>query len=155
GCIRYVHFLLSVGSNPHNVSYGSVLDMPTLHGFAYALLGHVVAGKVLILIVAVCSISLILFTAIRWNRSERACESADVVFAAAVVVSLMTGLHMFTHDFSPLMLALLISMRHLSMSTDRHWVSRMLILLFFVPPVYFSLVATHRMFLMFPMMAAL
>lgn len=117
GCASYVHLLLSIGANPQNLTYGSAVDMPTLHGFVYALLGRVVQGKILSGIVAAVSIFLIVFTAVRWERAEREGGNAEPMFGAAVVVSLMTGLHMFTHDFSPLMLPLLIAVRYLRVKT--------------------------------------
>jgi Glycosyltransferase family 87 len=155
GSVSYAHFLLSIGSNPQNVSYGSAVDMPTLHGFAYALLGRLVGGKFLSVIVAACSLSLIVFTAVRWSRAERGGKSADLAFAAAIVVSLMTGLHMFTHDFSPLMLALLICLASLPQSPTLRWSLRALVAVFFFPPVYFALIVWHKMFLMFMAMIGL
>jgi len=157
GVKSYVHLLLSIGSNPGNVSYGSAVDMPTLHGFVYALLSGTVGVRAIGIVVAAISVLLILFTASRWEHAERTSRdnSFDLVFAAAVAMSLMTGLHMFTHDFSPLMLALLLVAAHFP--TRAHpglrWLLGITMALFWIPPLYFILVARHGLYLMFPLLA--
>ncbi len=158
GCLSYVHLLLNIGSNPQNVSYGSAVDMPTLHGFVYAILGRVAGVKSMGIVIAAGSIFFIVFTAVQWEQAERKGNwNVDLAFSAAVVVSLMTGLHMFTHDFSPLILALLIALAHFPDRTHRalRWILRVSIALFFFPPIYFMLVAWHGMYLMFSVMAVL
>src|SRR5205823_3955632 len=96
GVISYVHLLLSIGNNPGNLSYGSAVDMPTLHGFVYALLSRIVSVRAISIVVAAISVLLILFTASRWEHAERTArdDSFDLIFAAAIAMSLMTGLHM-------------------------------------------------------------
>jgi len=159
GMTGYVHLLLSIGSNPGNVSYGSAVDMPTLHGFVYALLSRIVGVRAISIVVAAISVLLILFTASRWEHAERTAgdNSFDLVFAAAVAMSLMTGLHMFTHDFSPLMLALLLVAAHFP--SDGHpglrWLLGITMALFWFPPLYFILVGRHGLYLMFPLLAVL
>src|SRR5713226_6517814 len=39
GIVTYVRFLLAIGTTPQNLSYGSAVDMPTIDGFVYAMLG--------------------------------------------------------------------------------------------------------------------
>jgi hypothetical protein len=157
GLVSYAHLLLSIGGNPRNVSYGSAIDMPTLHGFVYAILGRVVGVKVISSIVAVFSILLILFTAARWENAkrERPGDRLELFFAAAVAVSLMTGLHMFMHDFSPLMLALLLTAAHFPSNAHPwlRWVLAGTMGLFWIPPLYFVLVSWHRLYLMFSLLA--
>lgn len=153
GCLSYAKLLLSIGGNPQNVSFGSALDMPTLHGFAYAVLGHLADGRSLNIGVGVASLTLVVFAAVSWERAERRSRQlSEPAFAAALVVSLMLGLHMFTHDFSPLMLSLLIAMAYFPDQSQRalRWCLACCAGLFFFPPSYFVLVAQHKMFLMFP-----
>ena len=77
------------------------------------------------------------------------------MFAAAVTVSLMTGLHMFTHDFSPLMLGLLFAAAYFPSRAypGLRWIVGGAMALFWFPPLYFALVAGHRSYLMFPLLA--
>ena len=53
GVTSYVHLLLSIGNNPGNVSYGSAVDMPTLHGFVYAVSRQLFSVRAISVIVAV------------------------------------------------------------------------------------------------------
>ncbi len=157
GMTSYVHLLLSIGSNPGNVSYGSAVDMPTLHGFVYALLSRAVGVRAISVVVAVVSVLVILFTASRSEHAERTGKdnSFDRVFAATVAMSLMTGLHMFTHDFSPLMLALFLVAAHFPgrAHPGLRWLLGITMALFWIPPLYFVLVARHCLYLMFPLLA--
>ena len=76
------------------------------------------------------------------------------MFAAALAVSLVTGLHMFTHDFSPLMLALLLVGAHFP-GRNRPALRLALgitLVLFWIPPLYFALVAWHSLYLMSPVL---
>jgi len=159
GMTSYVHLLLSIGSNPGNVSYGSAVDMPTLHGFVYALLSRIVSVRAISIVVAAISVLLILFTASRWEHAERTArdDSFDLIFAAAIAMSLMTGLHMFTHDFSPLMLAVLLVAAHFPSRghPGLRWLLGITMALFLFPPLYFILVARHGLYLMFPLLAVL
>jgi hypothetical protein len=157
GIMSYVHLLLNIGSNPENISYGSAVDMPTLHGFVYAILEHAVSVRTVSMIVATLSVVLIVFTAMRWKREERTASagSFELMFAAALTVSLMTGLHMFTHDFSPLMLPLLLAAAHFPgrAHPGLRFALGGAMALFWFPPLYFVLVACHRLYLMFALLA--
>src|SRR5439155_14775084 len=155
GVTSYVHLLLSIGNNPGNVSYGSAVDMPTLHGFVYAVSRQLFSVRAISVIVAVASVLLLVFTAWRWERVEKTANqgSFELMFAAAVTVSLMTGLHMFTHDFSPLMLGLLFAAAYFPSRAypGLRWIVGGAMALFWFPPLYFALVAGHRSYLMFPL----
>lgn len=156
GILSYVRLLLSIGSKPANQSYGSAVDMPTLQGFVYAVLGNRVSVGTISFIVAVSSVLLVFLTAWRWRREERRSGngSFDLMFAAALAVSLMTGFHMFTHDFAPLILAALLVLAHFpkrERSALRFALGATLVLLW-LPPLYFALVALHRLYLMFPVL---
>src|SRR5262249_38344673 len=113
GLVGYVRFLLTIGSNPQNESYGSAVDMPTLHGLAYAILGLRVSPIELNIVVALLSILLLGLVAWRWN-SLRGTSSLDLMFAAALAASLAAGSHMFTHDLSPLIVPMFLAAAHVS-----------------------------------------
>jgi hypothetical protein len=93
------------------------------------------------------------WSASRWRAAddgERG-RAFDLMFAVAVVVALVTGFHMFTHDLSPLLLAMLLVAAHFPRS-DRpalHLTLGAALVVFWIPPLYFALVAWHCMYLWF------
>jgi hypothetical protein len=151
GIVSYLRLLANIISHPANISLGSATDMATVHGFIHALLKNLVNGTTVLLIVGTISTALILFTVWHWNRSEQTSAQFDLMFAAAIASSLVLGSHMFAHDLSPLLLAMFLAAAHL----PRHrWVGVGAILfatlvVFWMPPLYFVLIAWHRMYLLF------
>lgn len=77
------------------------------------------------------------------------------MFAAALVVALVTGFHMFSHDMSPLMIALLLLLAHFP-GRDRPilrlGVATTLVLLW-LPPLYLWLMSKYLTCLIFPILA--
>jgi hypothetical protein len=151
GILRYVNLVFAIGRNPQNLSYGSATDMPTIHGFVYAIIGRRISPFVLTLIVAVLSIAVLVWIARRW-QSETSTNSG--VYAAAIAGSLLSGSHMFTHDFSPLALALFIAAAGIHDAANRSWRAVMVcsLIVFWLPPIYFVLVGTHLLYLMCPVL---
>ena len=148
GILDYIRFLTRISGNPQNVSYGSAIDMPTLHGLLYAVLGSRLNGLGLNVVVALASLALLMWTAWNWKSSPSAAHF-DLVFSAAIAASLLSGSHMFTQDFSPLLLAMLLSGAHLSklLRTPRVILVVSLVV-FWSFPVYFLFVKWHCMFVM-------
>ena len=157
GVTGYARFLLAIGSNPQNVSYGSAVDMPTIHGFVFAMLGRKISGTELNIVVAGLSIALLSWVAMKWDRDNEN-SSLDLMFAAAVAASLLSGSHMFTHDFSPLILAMLLASGHISGHSSARTASwdriaiRAALVLFWTIPVYFLCVKWHCLYLMGPVL---
>ena len=156
GIISYIHLLLGITTHPDNSSYGAAIGMATVQGFVHALLGNVVSHAAVSLIVAGVSTFLILWTAWRWRKAGLAADGRtfDLMFAAAIVVSLVTGLHMFTHDLSPLMLAMLLVAGHFpgrSQALLRLILGTTLVM-FWIPPLFFALLAWHSVYLWFPVL---
>ena len=155
GIWGYFQLITNVAVHPDNSSFGAAVGMATVEGFIHAMLRGELGRFVLFLIVSGISGSLILWTAMNWNRTERIGDrqSSDLMFAAAVVVSLVTGFHMFTHDLSPLMLAMLLVSAHLSSSPPAlRFALRGCLTLFWIPPIYFTLLAWHSFYLLFPVL---
>ena len=149
----YVRFLLAISGNPQNLSYGSAVDMPTLFGFVYAFLGRRIGHMELNVVVVMLSILLLGLVAWYW-KSHDEYGSGDLMFASAIAASLLAGSHMFTHDFSPLALALFIAVSNLP---DRsHWELRWTLMttvaLFWTVPIYFLFVAWHCLYLLCPVL---
>jgi len=144
GIADYARLLSHIGNNPQNVSYGSAVDMPTLHGLTFAIAGRALRTTALNTAVAVFSIALLAWVAWRWRS-----EAWQAAFAAAVTASLLCGSHMFTHDFSPLAIALFLAagFQRLAHKTFRI-ATRLILAAFWTSPVYFLFVKWHCMYVM-------
>jgi len=157
GVTDYGRFLAAVGNDPQNISYGSGVDMPTIHGFVFAIVGRRVGGTALNFIVAGLVMALLAWVAVKWKHIEGD-SSFDLMFATAVAASLLSGSHMFMHDFSPLILAMLLSsarMSHYSNSRNASWARfaiRFALSIFWIPPIYFLFVKWHCLYLMGPVL---
>jgi hypothetical protein len=156
GIISYIDLLLGIAAHPNNSSYGAVIGMATVQGFVHALLGDALGHTAVSVIVAGVSIFLILWIAWRWRKANLAADprTFDLMFAAAIVVALVTGFHMFTPDLSPLMLAMLLVAAHFperSQSLLRLILGTTLVM-FWMPPLFFVLLAWHCVYLWFPVL---
>lgn len=153
GIVTYARFLLAIGTTPQNFSYGSGVDMPTIHGFVYAMVGGKIGHMGLSVIVLAISVALLFFIALRWKDSLG--NSNGLMFVASVAASLLSGSHMFTHDFSPLLLGMFLAWASLPGRTHRGLRAAIIftLVVFWLPPVYFALVAFHGMYLMCPVLA--
>jgi hypothetical protein len=161
GIVSYVRFLWMIGNNPQNLSYGSGVDMPTIHGFVYAMLGKSIGQGGLTITVALLSLLLLVAVALRWQSlsddSSQSGSAFNLMFAAAVAASLLTGSHMFTHDFSPLILAMFLAAAGFSHSGRGEYrtlrtAMKLTLVLFWFFPVYFLFVAWHCLYLMCPIL---
>jgi len=158
GATDYARLLLTVGNNPQSMSFGSAVDMPTIHGFIFAIFGNVLSHRSLNISVVLLSILLLWYVAREWKRLES--NGADnLMFAAAIAACLLASSHMFTHDFSPLMLGLLLVAGILSRSEASSMQPAALrsatiatLAIFWSFPVYFMCVAWHCMYLMCPVL---
>jgi len=153
GIVNYVRFLLAISGNPQNLSYGSAVDMPTLYGFVYALVGRRIGHMELNFVVMVLSILLIGFIAWYWESHDEH-DSNALMFASGVSAALLTGLHMFTHDFSPLALGLFIALANSPKRKHRElrWTLTATVVLFWTVPIYFLFVAWHCLYLLCPVL---
>ena len=155
--LDYGRFLSAVGNNPQNISYGSGVDMPTIHGFVFAVVGGKVTGTELNIIAGAICLALLACIAMRWSPAGQD-PSFDLMFASAVTASLLSGFHMFTHDFSPLILAMLVAAGQISRqlkSRASSWVRAaiwMPLIVFWTFPIYFLFVKWHCLYLMCPVL---
>jgi len=153
GIVGYARLLLDVNNNPQNLSYGSATDMPTIYGFVHAILGRELPPRALNLLVACLSIVLLAFVAWKWQSVANR-KSNQLMFAAAIATSLLAGSHMFTHDFSPLLLALFVAGANFPQQQYRglRFVLAATMVLFWTFAIYFLCVAWHCLFLMCPIL---
>jgi hypothetical protein len=151
GLYDYARFIFTIASNPQNESYGSAVDMPTLHGLIYAVLGQNISHAALSGVVVLVSLVLLAWVTWSWRLSDD--TNFDVMFAAALTAALVSGSHMFTHDFSPLILAMFLlgtKLSRFSVTQEARirlmtWIVLGILWTF---PLYFVLVAFHRLYLM-------
>ena len=149
---EYARLLLSIESNPGSQSYGSAVDMPTIHGFVYAVLGRWLGHTELSVISGAIAIVLLVWVACRWQSARSECD-AELLFAAAVSASLLAGSHMFTHDFSPLIVPMfVVAARFREMSRRWRVVTAVTLAIFWTFPIYFACVAWHCLYLMCPIL---
>jgi hypothetical protein len=153
GLVDYGRLLLAISGNPQNLSYGSAVDMPTLYGFVYAVVGRRVSHMELNIVVVILSLLLLGFIANYWQSHDEH-DSSGLMFASAVAASLLTGSHMFTHDFSPLALSLFIAAANFANLGDRElrWTLMATVVLFWSFPIYFLFVAWHCLYLLCPVL---
>jgi len=151
GVTQYLRFMFAIGKNPQNLSYGSAMDMPTIYGFVYAMLGQRISHAAIAIIAGGLSIAILVWIARRWEAGKSADHS---MYAGGIAASLVVGFHMFTHDFSPLVLGLFIAAAAIRTTPSRSWRAGMLFILivFWLPPIYFILVGTHLLYLMCPIL---
>ena len=153
GIWSYIHLLVSIVRHPDSVAHGAAVDMGTLQGFVHALLGKVLGRSAISLLVTAISASLMGWSAWRWHATEdgQRGRTFDLMFAVSVVVALVTGFHMFTHDLSPLLLAMFLVAAHFPGSNQPalRLTLGVALVLFWIPPLYFALVAWHCMYLWF------
>ena len=157
GIAQYVRLLGAIGTNPQDQSYGSALDMGSIYGFFYALAGERIGHKALVAAAAVFSLALLSYVAKQWNEAETQ-PSSDLAFAGAIAASLVVAAHMFTHDFSPLILGMLTAG---TAFFGKGWgmrprflgiTGRATLILLWSFPLYFVLVAIHDLFLLCPIL---
>jgi hypothetical protein len=152
GVAQYFRFVLTVIKNPHNASYGSAVDMPTINGLLYAVVGERVGHVGLSVASALLSILLLIWVSRRWP-SEKPDVSSDLVFGAAIAASLVAGAHMFTHDFSPLILAMFLTAANIRQAIAEPRIAVAIVLtVFWTFPIYFVLVAWHCLYLICPVL---
>src|SRR6185437_5998413 len=99
-------------------------------------------------VVAILSIALLMWTAWNWKASGKSAHF-DLLFSGAMAASLLSGSHMFTQDFSPLILAMLLSGVHLSKLLRAPQVMLVgSLVVFWSFPLYFLFVKWHCMYVM-------
>jgi len=156
GIVSYIHLLMSITAHPDNSSFGAARGMATVQGFMHALLVGTLGHTAVSVIVTAVSIFLILWAAWNWKRAAMSIDlrTFDLMFSIAVIVSLITSLHMFTPDLSPLIIAMLVAARYFP--ARNHTLLRMVfgttLVMFWMPPLFLLLLAHHWVYLWFPVL---
>ncbi len=153
GIVGYAQLLSDVNNNPQNLSYGAAVDMPTIYGFVHAMLGKKIGHTELNLVVALLSIALLVLVARNWESRDGR-KRDELMAASAIAGSLLAGSHMFTHDFSPMLLALFLTGASFPSRQYRGFRASLAatMVLFWCFPIYFLFVAWHCLYLMCPIL---
>jgi hypothetical protein len=156
GIAGYIHLISAAATHPESSSYGNFVGMSTVGGFVNPLLRGILGRAASSFLIAALSIALLLLAAWRWRRAGFASDvkNFDLMFAAAVVVSLTTSLHMFTPDLSPLLLSMLIVASYFpgSGSPLLRVVLGAALVMFWMPPLFYLLLARRWFYLWFPVL---
>jgi len=157
GLISYVRLLRTINQNPQDLSYGSAVDMPTIHGFLYAVLANDISRSALEIGAAGLSLMVLLFVAIRSKRDTKV-DTVESTYAAGIAASLLAGSHMFTHDFSALLPSMFLlasflqQKQHPRDRSSLRLAAVVALAVLWTAPIYFVLVASHRLYLMCPVL---
>jgi hypothetical protein len=113
GVLAYVHLLFDIARHSRNPALAAALRswiMPTVRGFLDSVLAGYFSSGWINVIVALLSVFLLLFTARQWRRADRSGSGAEqnLMFAAALAVSLLTSLHLYTYDLTLMLPAILL-----------------------------------------------
>jgi hypothetical protein len=155
GLIGYIHLISAAAANPESSSYGNSVGMSTVGGFVNSLLRGILGRAASSFLIASISIALLLLAARRWKIAGFASDARkfDLMFAAAIIVSLTTSLHMFTPDLSPLLLSMLIVASYFPGSgSPQLLVLGAALVMFWMPPLFYLLLARHWFYLWFPVL---
>lgn len=151
GMKGYVHLLMAIMSHPRSAAYGPAVDMPTIHGFLFALLGQRFSQTSIIGLSLSISILLLGWLAAMWNSRPEA--STQLWFAAAVAAVLLSSSHMFTQDFSPLTTGMFLSAAFLDRLPFQLRVPLAgVLVLLWAFPIYLLCIAWHCLYLMCPVL---
>jgi hypothetical protein len=156
GMLDFLHLVLEIAKGPANPAYESFSPrhiMPTVWGLFAALLGRYVSLLWIKILAALTCAGMVVFTAWRWQREERAQgdDTLGPMFAAALAVSLIVTPHIYSYDLTLMLLVMLLMFSSSRWTTDASW-RRLLTLaavLLYVP-LYPLLFAHGASFLLVP-----
>ncbi len=107
----YVQLLFGIATNPAHPYNGIVpaFHMMSVNSFFQVVLSGRIAPSWITLLSALTAISLIAFVAWVWRRQDLGSGGRpELLFAAALAVSIVTGFHSLYHDLSLMLLAVLL-----------------------------------------------
>lgn len=154
GVLAYLHLLFDIARHSANPAYATVRPwtMPTIQGLLGALVRSHVPSMWINTAVALVSGLLLLLTARRWWRVDRSGSGAEqnLMFAAALSVSLVTSPHLYTHDLALMLLAVLLVVGSPQWEERSAWqgILTVSIVVLYLPPVYLMLPVTIKLYVL-------
>ncbi len=161
GMRSYASLLIDIVRHPDNPAYGNMRaweKMPTVKGFFATLLAGRLAAVYISVLVAAVSVSLVLLVAWRWRQEDRGRggNSAGLMFAAALTVSLVAAPHLYTHDLTLMLLAVLLVLGSSPWPEEsgQRMVLIAIMVILYCPLVYVLLLRWQAMYILAPLLVA-
>ena len=157
GILAYVHVLSDALRNNATPAFAQITrDLPTLRGFLATIMAPWAGPKWIETAAAIATTIMILVTASLWRRHDRLRRGGEsgLMFAAALVVSLITSPYALTHDLSLMLIAILLVLGSQGW-TSKSSVVRVLAVcigILYTPPIYVWLLNRHIASLLFPVL---
>jgi hypothetical protein len=163
GVVSYCTLLIDIFKRPSSPAYLVIKpwNMPTLRGFVSGVLGRHVQPLWVSGLAIVLSCSLILFAVRSWNRMCRGQvndSSSQLMFAAALIISLVTSPHLYPHDLAPLALAITLivaSPSFVPKSAERLFMLAVIAVLYASPLYIAALVKKEFLWIVAPLLVGL
>jgi hypothetical protein len=162
GVISYMNLLVDVFRHPSNPAYLGIKpwNMPTIRGFVTGLFRGRVPQFWISALWVTLSACLIMLATWSWKREERQDrwrQSLNLMFATAVVVSLIATPYLQAHDLTPVLLSVILitaSPQWVAKSRQRQVVTAAVSILY-ASPLYFSpLFSRGVLYALAPLLAA-
>jgi Glycosyltransferase family 87 len=156
--LSYVALLIDVMIHPTRSSYTTIRpeNMPTIRALVLGLFGGNISNGWISTLALLLSGGLICLAAWFWNREERRSNHVgfDLMFAAAVTVSLLATPYLYVHDLTPMLLAVLLltsSEQWAAKSTERTILTAITATLY-AAPLYVLLAGRGELYLLAPLL---
>ncbi len=159
GLRSYVNLLIDITHNPTNPAYIALRawkQMPNLRGLFFAVLPqHPIAVQIVTLI---ASFALIGIVAWQWRQIDQRADggSMELMFAAAVTISLVAAPHLYIYDLTLVLLPVLLVMN--APESRQHPIERKILIAIVaglsILPLYLLLLHWHAMFVLAPILTA-
>ena len=160
GVLAYGRLLINLVKDPSNQSWGPFdvsVNMPTLKGFLGVLLSGKVSPHWAGTLVGIISAALIMFTAWKWRREDQRSGggSLNLMFAAALVVTLVTGTHLYVYDLTLMILAVLLVIGSPQWQVKSRWRLVLLVAIgsLYALPCFLWLILQNGLYLLAPAVA--
>ncbi|HKS68480.1 MAG TPA: glycosyltransferase family 87 protein, partial [Candidatus Acidoferrales bacterium] len=162
GVLSYINLLADIMRHPANPAYATIepWNMPTVRGFVMGILGSHIAEGWITPVAGVLSVCMILITVWRWKSNESGDngQNFELMFGAALAVSLVTAPHLYVHDLTPLLLVIglvVSSARWAAKSTADIIFIAGISILYALPFYYLKLLASNEVYVLAPFIVAI
>lgn len=161
GVLSYANLLIDILRNPGNPAYWSMRvwdKMPTIKGFVAVLLTGRLTTMYINALTTALSATLVLFAAWRWRQEDGSGgrHSMGLMFAAALTISEVTAPHLYSHDLTLMLLAILlvIGWSQWSQPSGQRTILLACMVILYAPPLYVLLLEWKAMYVLAPVLVA-
>jgi hypothetical protein len=160
GVRSYTNLLIDTVRNPDNPIYRTINAgaMPNVKGVFVTLLGGRLSTAYISVLAAAVSAPLVFFVAWRWRQEDkgRGRNTTGLMFAAALVVSLITAPYLFMSDLTLMLLAVLlvIGSSPWSEKSGQRVVLTAIMVMLYCPPLYVLLLERQAISILVPVLGA-